>query len=421
MADTNQNNNYIRIPNIIVQNIKDNSNGNIDNSYIQLFKKRTLVYFYNLLELENRKGYIIFSINMIIHMMNISDKAQARERNYLRDFLVSIHKNNLITLSNDIDLVNLKSDKFIKINLNLYKYNEKGQVQKYFELYESEYNKIMNDYSGKLDKFNLLNLFCNIKSRIYRNRDDVSCSEKLPEVCYPSYQTICDDIFIESDKTLRKYIDCLVDLDLIRFDCAGDMTFDKDGQQPVRRKANFTYALFAPGWETELENAIAMFKSQKRKVGWSFLSKPKEIDANVKRSITQKINKFQKLKDQGKLTQGQNKELQKLERQKLTWKNNDDVDIRQLEEDKLLKDNPGKPLSEVYEELGYGAKAERAWEDESDAYDTKTLIEYLDEIDLYSDDIKKINNHEMTVKEFFDNIYIFADYSEFEEYRSLPY
>jgi len=159
-------------------------------------------------------------------------------------------------------------------------------------LLDSEYNKIINEYSGNLDKYNLLNLFCNIKSRIFTNSADTLVSERKPEVSYPSYKVIMEDIFIESAKTLRKYIDELVKMNLIMFSYAGDMMMKNNNDKPIRRKANFTYVIFKPGCETELENAISLFKNHKRAEGWSFLTKEKEISADEKRSVTQKINRI---------------------------------------------------------------------------------------------------------------------------------
>jgi len=427
------NNNYERIPNITVQNIKQNET--VDNSYIQLFGRRTVEYFYTLLKLRTYSEYINFSIDMILWKMNINNNKD-RERKYLKDFLVNIHKNNLIILTNNIDLANLKSNDFVEIKMNIYEYNETGQVQKYFELQKIEYDKIMKEYSGDLDRHNLLNLFCNIKSRIYRNRDDVGVLDRHNEVAYPPYKTISDDIFIENQKTLKQYIDCLVELDLIRYDCAGDMQFNIDGRKPIRQKANFTYTLYRKGWETELDNAISSFRKKKRKDGWSFLSKPEEIDANEKRRISQKINMFERLEEQGKLTQSQNKELLKLKRQKEKWQYDIDVDVRKLEEEKLLVDNPDKPLSEIYEDMGYERKFDRAQREEENNdtpeslkiteklngdYDIKSLILFLPIDSPYIEDntyVNNIHNQTMTIKEFFEDVCLTHDYSEFLEFKA---
>ncbi|ACL77257.1 hypothetical protein [Ruminiclostridium cellulolyticum] len=358
---------YIMIPNIVVQN------STTINSYIQLYGRKSLAYIRQMLMLQNKKSQVNISINFLLKTLGI-DKNIYRERKYLNEFISALVKDKLIEIIsiNNIpcnDINNLNFDDYIVFKLNIYEYNENGQVQNYFQLNDSEWNKLIN-YSGDLNKYNLLNLFCNLKSRMKRSSSDIHISERVPEVCYPTYETIKEDIFIESDKTLALYITTLEEMDLIRKDCAGDMIFKLEGQKPIRRKANFTYTLFRPGWEIELENSISQYKSNKRKDGWSFISKVKEVSADEKRSITQKIHMLEKLQSDGKsLTQSQKKELLKLKRQREKWQYDDNVDVRKLEEEKLKKDNPDKKLSEVYEEMGYEAKADRAYEDEETIQD----------------------------------------------------
>jgi predicted transcriptional regulator len=367
--DSNNKDNYVMIPNNTVQNLSfDKTN---KPSLIQLYGKRTVVYLKQLIELQNIREDIHFSTDMILWMSNIGLNIK-RERKYFKDFLLALNKNNLIKFPSIIDLNKLQSNDFLVAKLNIYEHKEDKDNNKYkinyFMLLDSEYDTIINKYSGDLDKYNLLNLFCNIKSRIKRNPDNVSPAEREPEVAYPSYDTIMSDIFIESDKTLKKYIDALVELDLIRFDCAGDMIFKIADSQPIRRKSNFTYTLFRPQWEIELESAISLFKSRKKKSGWDFLTKDKEISANEKRSITQRINMLEKIST---LTQTQKKELAKLKRQQEKWKKEYDnkVNIRKLEEDKLKADNPNKELSEIYAGMGFDRKAERADKDEANYID----------------------------------------------------
>jgi len=367
--------NYNMLPNNSVQTIENNDL--IKDSFVQLYGKRAIAYFKELVELQNIRGNICFSIDMILYKLNIKDNI-ARERNYFKDFLIKTHKDSLIIILDEgIDLTKLSSSKHITCKLNIYDYgkskdkndNEKPQKIKYFMLLDSEYNKIMCEYSGDLDKYNMLNLFCNIKSRIKKNANDTFISNKMPEVSYPSYKLIMEDIFIESEKTLRKYIDELVNLDLIRFDYAGDMIMKNDNGKPIRRKANFTYILFKPGWEEELKHAIILFKNQKRAMGWSFLSKDKEILADKKRSITQKINMLEKLSKEKNLTQSQIKELRLLKRKQEKWKveYENNISIREIEENKLKELHPDKELYEIYDDMGYENKAERAYnEDEND-------------------------------------------------------
>jgi len=398
---SNEVNNFNQISNNIVQNIinKDTNETINEPSIIQLYGKKSVVYFKQLIELQNIRGDIHFTIDMILWKMGLKESLNIKkERKYLKQFLINIHKISLISFINEIDLKTLSSNDFIVAKLNIYDYkndkNGKPQKIKYFILLDSEYNKIMNEYFGELDKYNLLNLFCNIKSRIFINSADTLVSKRKPEVSYPSYKVIMEDIFIESAKTLRLYIDELVKLNLIRFSYAGDMVMKNNNDKPIRRKANFTYVVFKSGCETELENAISLFKNHKRAEGWSFLTKEKEISADEKRSITQKINMLEKLFKNKTLTQSQKKELKVLKKKQEKWKveYNEGIDIREIEENKLKSENPNKSLSEIYDDKGFDAKAERAYEEENDQ---QYKDGQMNPDDIMTDIINTINNDEI--------------------------
>ena len=410
--------NYVMMPNNVVQNIISNKTNK--NSYVQLYGKRTVSYLKQLIELQNLREDIHFSIDMILWMSNIKNNIK-RERIYFKDFLSALNKNSVIDfITSKNNPISLHASDFTIARLNIYDYKEDKDNNKYkvnyFMLLDSEYDIIINKYSGELDKYNLLNLFCNIKSRIKRNVDNVSPTERKPEVAYPSYDTIMKDIFIESDKSLKTYIDALVKLDLIRYDCAGDMIFKITGSQPIRRKSNFTYTLFLPQWEVELENAISIFKSRKIKNGWSFLTKDKEISANEKRSVTQKINMLEKISNDTTLTQTQKKELAKLKRQQGKWKKeyDDKVDIRKLEEEKLKAENPNKELSEIYEDMGFVRKADRANKDEEE------FINWDDEVNDFNSIIETkgtgLHNKPLPLPKIYEEEpYIFEDSFDTDE------
>lgn len=332
---------YIMIPNIIVQNIKHGEEV-VEFSYVRLFGKKAVVYLRQLLELQNIKGYSYFSTNMIMWMSKIKNNMQ-REKKYFKEFLMKLKESSLIVCTDDID--NISANDFISVKMDIYKHKENGKIKNYFKLMDSEFNTIMDDYSGKLDKINLLNLFCNLKSRIRRNAVGVLPLDRQPEVCYPSYETIKHDISIESDKSLKLYINALVELDLIQYDYAGDMIITSN-DQTIIRKANFIYVMVAQGWEDELSKGVSQFKKGKEKDGWYFMPKEKEISANEKRSITQKINILEKLAKQTTISQFQKEELAKLKQEKEKWSCTTKVNVPKLEVQKLIGGHADQPFSE---------------------------------------------------------------------------
>lgn len=358
--------NYKMIPNIAVQDIRDKNKNITQYSFVQLYGKKIIAYLYMMLEFQNNKSCVNFTINMLCKMLGANKNNISRERTYLKDVITSLAKNQLINiiLINNKPIVKdycLGADDVITLELNILEI-DKDKAKKYFMLMDSEYSLIMTKCSVDLDKYNVLNLFCNIKSRINKNKKDVACTERKYEVAYPTYKIIKEDIFLQSDKTLKQYIDELVKLDLIRVGYVGDKIIYID-EKPIRKNSAFTYILFRKGWETELKDAISDYKNKAKNDGWTFLSKEKEFEANIKRSTSQKIIILEKKET---LTISDKKKLSRLKREQENWKYNIDtnVDVRKLEEDKLKKDNPNKTLTEVYIDMGYEAKADRAEEEQ---------------------------------------------------------
>ena len=99
---SNEVNNFNQIPNNIVQNInilnKDTNETIFKPSIIQLCGKKSVVYFKQLIELQNVRGDIHFSIDMILWKMGLKDSLNIKkERKYLKEFLIDIHKISLIS------------------------------------------------------------------------------------------------------------------------------------------------------------------------------------------------------------------------------------------------------------------------------------------------------------------------------------
>lgn len=307
-VNQNEEKSFIRIPNKFVQNHCNEIGDNVD-SYIYTYGKRIVCYIMKLIELETKKKEVYFTIDGLIDIAQI-DLVIRKAREEIKDVLNIMQIEGIILSDIDFsDKSNIKSTDFIKIKLNIS--HEDG----FFLLYEDDYNKIMS-CDTILDKYNLLNLFCNISSRIYRVNEEIDKNITLDyrrEVAYPSYEKIMDDININYKKSLQQYIDKLVELDLIRFDNAGDKFRVNRSGKLIRSMSNNTYILYSnSNWEQELKEAIRIYKKAEKLKGWEFLSKDREITSNERRSITQKINVLNKLKESGAITKKQEKELNKL-------------------------------------------------------------------------------------------------------------
>ncbi|MGL4912171.1 MAG: hypothetical protein ACRC3Y_07025, partial [Romboutsia sp.] len=170
---------------------------------------------------------------------------------------------------------------------------------------------------------NLLKLFCNIKSRIYKRKSDAEIIEGKYEVCFPSYAMISSETGI-SDNNIKRYLDILVGLDLIRYKKSGTIVNKENGK--AKDGAN-TYALFNENSEEEIKSSINLYKSKERAKGNVF--KNSKISNNVKK-LGGKKGAIKKKINSGKATIEDHKELEEIER-KL-------AELRKPKEDKKIKE-----------------------------------------------------------------------------------
>lgn len=87
--------------------------------------------------------------------------------------------------------------------------------ERYFQLDHENKDKILNYNSedNGIDNKKLLLFYCYLLSRLYKRRD---ITDTKNQECHPSYEIISKDIGL-SEGVIKKYIDVLVELNLIRF------------------------------------------------------------------------------------------------------------------------------------------------------------------------------------------------------------
>lgn len=167
-------------------------------------------------------------------------------------------------------------DKIITTDKDDFKLNDlivcylDDESNNFFKLEQYQYDWIM-EYKGKEKKINLLKLFCVLKARIYKRQKDEDINDGLYEVGFPSYKDIKNNCLI-SESNIKKYIDILVNLNLIRYRNAGLMHNLSTGEV---KECNNTYAIYKSGWEDELEGSIRLFKQKKKEEGWIITKKKK--------------------------------------------------------------------------------------------------------------------------------------------------
>lgn len=158
---------------------------------------------------------------------------------------------------------------FSSCMLNILSLNSNNTAYNYIKITDYEKNRIFTYDKQKIDKIMLFNLYCHLKARMYKRENNYSLSITggKAQVCYPSYESIENDILIKPS-TIKKYIDILSDIDLIRYDNAG--TYIKDGN---KYKSSNTYVLYDKDgeWKYELEQGIKFFKNLKENDGYKFI------------------------------------------------------------------------------------------------------------------------------------------------------
>jgi predicted AAA+ superfamily ATPase len=146
---------------------------------------------------------------------------------------------------------------------------------------------------------------------MYRRKDDknIQVTGGNATVCYPSYAKIEEDINI-SQATIKKYIDILVDINLIRYDNAG-IYYPKGNSKHKRESAN-TYCLYDEydNWKIEIKESIKFYKSQKEKKGFIFCKD--NTYKNNNRKLNGELGALIKLKNKGTATSKQLKRIDEI-------------------------------------------------------------------------------------------------------------
>lgn len=272
--------------------------------------KKLIAYLKVISEATSAKGYSYFSLENILNECKIS--VRTRNVSELRNTLSEMQSLNYIDLLGE-DIQKTTPLKMIKCKLNIFDINDKDEKINYFKLLDNEWDTIIN-YSGKEDRFKILNIFCTIKSRMW-NGEGYSSREK---VAYPSYENIFESIGVKWSKSIKTYLDILSDkLELIAYTNAGDRTNGK-----IRLTSNNTYILRSvENYKEELKNAINTYEKFQLEKGFTIV-KTEEL-TNEKRRVTSTINAFENIKKYEELTTEQNEKLEKAyQEQKLFAKSN---------------------------------------------------------------------------------------------------
>jgi hypothetical protein len=243
-----------------------------------------------------------------------------------------------------------------------------------FFIFDEENRDKIFSYSGKeksVDKLKVFLFYCYLLSRIRQNSDGTT------GVCYPSYMQIKKDTDL-SEAIVKKYIDILVELNLIRVGNAGVFYYEEDRLKRSMESGN-VYALYDEhgDWNEKIKNSIKIYKNNHpEKV---FIKNYK----NNNKSENGYISRITYLEKQGKATKKQLEKRDKLLEKKQNLDSDDSIKftIKSLLDD---PDNKDKLLSDIYYERGNINLSEKYSEIENqlEIIDTETG-EFLIDWDYY--------------------------------------
>lgn len=300
---------YSKLPNILLIPKRDKETNEIitRSIYKSINDDRLILVFDYLYTNTSREGITIFSINDIVTAYGFKiDNHKGRINSKIKEIIFKLSLLDYITI--DFDIFNINSNELLKckINDNLINYDSNFTM-----LLRSELNTILS--CEDLDKLILLKLFCYLKIRMYKRMEskDIRETGGKAEVCYPSYEVICEEIGI-SEAITNKYINKLKELKLVAFDNAG-VYYHPNSKENKRESAN-TYVLYKEdgSHEIELKESIKFYKKQMKEKGYIFVSKDKKQYQNNNRKLNGELGALTKLKNKGTATKEQLKRIEEI-------------------------------------------------------------------------------------------------------------
>lgn len=230
-----------------------------NNSLLNLFDydERLILIFDYLYCYTNRLNICIFSLeDMITYCGFVPDRNKNRINSQFKSILLKLKELNLIIDINKC-LESIKPNQLIRVKLNILDLDNKNNYVNFFQLYKTDRNKILNQSIEKLENIKLLMYYCYLLSRMYKSK---KYGDVKPESCYPSYEQITKDTNL-ADKTITKYNDILVKLDMIRIGNAGLYYYPNDINKKMY-ESNNVYVLYVDGWESEIKKTIRDYKQR---------------------------------------------------------------------------------------------------------------------------------------------------------------
>ncbi len=351
----------------------------------------------------------IYSIQMLIDLLRVNIKNNTKIVGEIKDTIISLIEKKYI-----IDICNLDGEKNID-NKNSFFYLELIPPAKefYFMIKDDNIDEILKYCQTRnLSKYDLIRYF-------------VACRRMSNNEAHFGYLTQLKlKQLINDSRTIQRYNKILQDdLHLIRYD-----------NNYLTPEKHYCRTFIGEYDDKFFDKKVKDMASSE---GLVFTDKNK---SNKKRSIKQKINNTD-VDDKTKIKQLE-KQLQKIQYKEHSSDDEEIIDLlKELDKDsipeslklteKLINNKDDSYENDHYDDWDDDDEDKQEmdlpesikWLNNYDDYNIETLKLFLDSFliidnDHYLDCFDDISNHHMTIKEFFDDVYEYADYDEYLEFKA---
>ncbi|AGK97647.1 hypothetical protein [Clostridium pasteurianum] len=349
--------NFIKLPNKLFYSIDNDSK-----SILQEVKNDKVIlildYLYNCVD---RKDIIRFTLEDVIVSCGFKPNTNVGKSNeQFRNILIKLQDLHIISFSEGIDIKTVKPKNLIKCEFNKYIETkvdkETGEIKDsfYIQLSDQDKDKIMNYAKEKVDTLKLLIYYCYLKARIYKRPSGdlgLAASGGRSETCFLKYNRITEDLGIV-DKSIKKYNDILIELNLIRIKNPGLWYYLGDELINKRESPNFFTLYFSDKdyARHNLNEAIKSWKGMDINKNKIFLDTREYKNNN--RSLNGKIGRIIRKENEGTAT-----EEDLALKEKILNSMNPNLEREKLES--ILDANLGESLYNIYDDkLNDSDKAE---------------------------------------------------------------
>lgn len=171
---------------------------------------------------------------------------------------------------------------------------QKEEEYKFCFIYEDEVETILRCKHSNIDKIKLFNVYADIANRVFIPReDDGRIKSEQHRYCRPLYDDFIRDGILSRKDTLKNYLDILKELNLIRFESAGQLVRKNDSNENEYRNAAMHYILVRdyPNYSNDDLNAVLKdiidgYKKAVKNDGWKVIGSKKSKKKSEESSST---------------------------------------------------------------------------------------------------------------------------------------